>query len=118
MLEIEPGNAAFLALVGQIGAGVAGVIMLILARLGYRRAAAAVWMARHGVERQVTVTVHVDTNVQINNRSQFRATWTEANGRGGQTRLRRHEDLPAIGSQITILIDPEGRRDSLWKDDL
>jgi len=118
VLEIEPGSAEFQALLGKIASAVSAGAVLILARLGWRRAAAGAWMVRYGVERQVGVTGHVDTKVKVNNVRRYRATWKEADGREGTTRMRRQEDLPTVGGKITILVDPRGQRDSVWKDDL
>lgn len=116
--EIEPGSAAFQALFGQIATGVSGLVALILGRLGWRRARAAAWMNRHGVPRQVTVRGLVDTKVSVNKSPRFRATWQESGGREGATWMARLDRLPTVGSQITILADPEGRRASIWEGDL
>lgn len=116
--EIEPGSAAFQALFGQIATGVFGLVALVLARLGWRRARAAAWMNRHGVARQVTVKALVDTSVKVNKTPRFRATWQESDGREGSTWMARLDRLPTVGSQITILTDPEGRRASIWEGDL
>ena len=116
--ELEPGTAATNALIGQIATGITGVATLILGWLGWSRAAAAAWMHRHGVERRVTVTGHVDTSVKVNNVPRWRATWIEADGRPGRTRMARKEALPEVGSQITILVDPNARRPSMWQGDL
>ena len=116
--EIQPGDASAMAWIGRIGAAVTGLATLIFARLGWRRAAHATWMARHGVRRQVTVTGHQMTNVEINDTRQWQATWTEADGRTGATRMATRDRLPAEGSQITILVDPDHRHDSLWEGDL
>ena len=116
--EIEPGSAAFQALFGQIATGVSGLVALILGRLGWRRARAAAWMNRHGVARQATVKGLVDTKVSVNKTPRFRATWQESDGREGSTWMARLDRLPTVGSQITILSDPEGRRDSIWEGDL
>jgi hypothetical protein len=116
--EIEPGDASAMAWIGKIGAAVTALSALIFGRLAWKRAAHATWMGRHGVRRQVTVTGHQTTNVEINDVRQWQATWVEADGREGATRMANREKLPAEASQITILIDPEHRRDSIWEGDL
>jgi hypothetical protein len=116
--EIEPGSAASQALFGQIATGVSGLVALILGRLGWRRARSAAWMNRHGVARQVTVKGLVDTKVSVNKTPRFRVTWQESDGREVATWMARLDRLPTVGTQITVLADPEGRRDSIWEGDL
>lgn len=116
--EIEPGSSASQARFGQIATGVFGLAALFLARLGWRQARQSAWMVRHGVPRQVTVTRLVDTAVKVNNTPRWRAVWQEGNGREGSTRMARYDRLPEVGSQITILTDPEGRRASIWDGNL
>lgn len=116
--EIERGAAETVATAGKVGATVAALLALVLGRVGWKRAAHATWMGRHGVHRQVTVEAHQPTNVEINDVPQWKATWREADGRAGATRMTRLDRLPDVGSTITILVDPEGRRDSLWEGDL
>jgi hypothetical protein len=116
--EVQRGDAASMGLIGKIGTAISAVIALIFARIAWKRAAHATWMARHGVRRQVTVLAHQMTNVEINDIRQWKATWREADGRDGATRMANADRLPAEGSQITILVDPEHRRDSIWEGDL
>jgi hypothetical protein len=116
--EIERGDAATMGWIGTICTVITAAVALVFARIAWKRAAHATWMARNGVRRQVTVTRHVQTNVSINDVAQWTAHWIEADGRDGATRMARHENLPPVGSQITILIDPEHRRDSIWQDDV
>ena len=116
--EIQRGDAASTGLIGKIGAAISGILTLIFARLAWTRAAHATWMARHGLRRQVTVLSHQMTNVEINEVRQWKATWREADGRDGATRMASADKLPPEGSQITILVDPDHRSDSLWEGDL
>jgi hypothetical protein len=116
--EIESGDASAMAWIGKIGTAITALSALIFGRIAWKRAAHATWMARHGVRRQVTVAEHEMTNVEINDIRQWKATWVEADGRQGATRMANADKLPAKGSQITILIDPEHRRDSMWEGDL
>jgi hypothetical protein len=116
--EVEGGDAHAMAWIGKIGLAVTALSTLIFARLAWRRAAHATWMARHGVRRQVTVLALEETSVEINDVRQWKATWHEADGRNGATRMARHEALPPVGTKITILVDPEQRRDSIWEGDL
>lgn len=115
---IQSGDANIMSWVGRIGTAICGLAALIFGRLGWTRAAHATWMARHAVRRQVTVTSHEMTNVEINDIRQWKATWTEADGVTGATRMARRQDLPAEGSQVTILVDPDRRKDSIWEGDL
>ena len=116
--EIERGAAETVATFGKAGAIIASLIALVLGRIGWKRAAHATWMGRHGIHRQVTVETHQLTNVEINDVPQWKATWREADGRTGATRMARRDLLPEVGSPITILVDPEGHRDSMWEGDL
>ncbi len=116
--EIEVGASATGAWISLIGTAIFGVGTLIFARLGWKRARTAVWMFRHGVEREATITGLVETSVEINDVKQWRANWREAGGRTGSTYMRNIEDLPGIGTRVTVLSDPEGRRDSIWTGDL
>lgn len=116
--EIEAGEAATTGLIGKIGAAVSGLFVLIFGRIAWKRASDATFLARHGFRRQVTVAEHQETNVTVNDTRQWKATWREADGREGATRMARREKLPEVGSQITILIDPENRRASMWEGDL
>jgi len=116
--EIELGAAASVGWYAMIGAAVAAAVALVLARISWKSASNATWMGRHGLRRQVTVAAHRQTLVEINEVPQWKATWREADGREGASRMARREKLPAVGSPITILVDPEGRRDSLWEGDL
>ncbi|MBL9046534.1 MAG: DUF3592 domain-containing protein [Tabrizicola sp.] len=116
--EIEPGSSSAQALFGQIATGIFGLATLVMARLGWRKARQAAWMVRHGVPRQATVSRHVNTRVEVNDQPRWRAVWHDSTGREGSTRMARLDRLPEVGSQITILIDPEGRRDSIWEGDL
>lgn len=116
--EIERGDAASMGWIGKIGTAITAALAFVFARLAWKRAAHATWMARHGVRRQVTVQAHQMTNVEINEIRQWKATWVEADGRTGATRMANADKLPAEGSQITILVDPEHHRDSIWEGDL
>ncbi len=116
--EIEPGAAASVGLIGSIIAAAFAILALIFGRLDWKRAAHATWMARHGVRRLVTIIDHKATNVSINEVPQWRATWHEADGREGETRMAPREDLPAAGSQIWILVDPDHRHASVWEKDV
>jgi len=116
--EVEAGEAATTGLIGKIGTALSGIFALIFGRLAWRRASHATWLARHGFRRQVTIADHQETNVTINDTRQWKATWREADGREGATRMARRDNLPEIGSQISILIDPENRRASMWEGDL
>jgi hypothetical protein len=116
--EIERGAAEAVATFGKVGAIIAALVALVPGWIGWKRAANATWMGRHGVPRQVRVEAHVETNVAINDVPQWKATWREADGRAGATRMARQDRLPEIDRQITILVDPEGHRDSMWEGDL
>jgi hypothetical protein len=116
--EIEPGAASSMGRIGMIGATVSGLVALALGRRAWSRASYATWMGRNGFRRQVTVAAHRVTNVRINDVQQWQATWQEADGREGASRMADQHKLPAVGSQITILVDPDGRRESLWEGDV
>lgn len=116
--EIESGDTTAMRWIGMIGAVVTGFLALVFARKAWARAAHATWMARHGVRRQVTITGLRETNVTINDTRQWQATWREADGREGATRMAPLAKLPAEGSTITILVDPDHRQDSVWEGDL
>lgn len=117
LTEIEPGHRANEVLISQIAAGVAGALTLIFAALGWRWAAAARWMARNGVSREVSVTGLTGLWGSFGTTGYFRAVWSEAGGQGS-TRLHRIKRLPGVGTTITILADPAGQRPSLWEGDL
>jgi Protein of unknown function (DUF3592) len=116
--EIEPGRTAKAAWIAGFGALALSFAALIFARLGLNRAASTTWMHRHGVKQHAMVTGHIKSWLSINNRPRWRATWRQEDGREGCTYLVRFDQLPNIGTYISILADPEGQRDSIWIGDL
>ena len=117
LTEIEPGHRASQALIGQIVAGVAAALTLILATLGWRWASAARWMVRNGIAREVTITRLAGSWLNVGKNSYYRAVWQEANGEGS-SRLHRIKHVPGVGTTVSILTDPAGLRPSLWDGDL
>ena len=117
LTEVEPGLRATQARIGRIVAGVAAVVTLIFATLGWRWAAAARWMVRHGIPRETTVTRLAGSWFNVGKNSYYRAVWQDAQG---ETRSRRHriKRIPGVGTKVTILTDPAGLRPSLWEGDL
>jgi hypothetical protein len=116
--EIEPGSVARRAWIAEISTLAFGLATLVFARLGWNRARSAAWMFRHGVKQHAMVTGHDESWLQINDRSRWRATWREDDGREGCTYLMRRDLLPTVGTHISIFVDPDGRRDSIWIGDL
>ena len=117
LTEIEPGNRATQALIGQVVAGFAAVLTLIFATLGWRWATAARWMVQNGTARDVTVTRLAASWLNAGKNSYFRAVWQDAKGEG-RSRQHRIKRIPGVGTTITILTDPAGLRPSLWDGDL
>lgn len=117
LAEIEPGFHAGQAMIGQIVAGVAGVLALIFAALGWRWASAARWMARNGVAREVKVTRLAGFGALFGSAPYYRVVWQDDQGEG-RSRPHRIKLLPGAGTTTTILTDPAGRRRSLWEGDL
>ncbi len=117
LTEIEPGHRANEALIGEVVAGVAAVLTLIFATLGWRWASAARWMVQNGVAREVTVTRLASFWSNFCATSFYRAVWQDTKG---ETRSRLHliKHLPGVGKTTTILTDPAGLRPSLWAGDL
>lgn len=116
--EIEEGATAQTGMVFRYLGYAFGVVGLLLAHVANRRAQAALWMARHGMRREVVITGHEATSVTINDQPQWKAKWLEPDGREGASRMRLRERLPEVGARIMVLIDPEHRRPSLWEEDL
>lgn len=116
--EVEKGEAAAVGLIGQIGTAVATLIALVFGRIAWKRASHATWMARHGFPRQVSIADHQALSVSVNDVMQWKATWVEADGRTGETRMAPREKLPGVGSRITIYVHPQGKGPSLWEGDL
>lgn len=118
LTEIEPGNRAVDVLIGQIVAGVAGALTLIFAALGWRWAHAASWMVRNGAPREGTVTRLVGHwFTTFGKMAYLRAHWSLPGGEG-RSRLHSLKTLPKVGSTITVLVDPQGRRPGIWDGDL
>lgn len=116
--ELSRGASASMGWIGWIGAGIGGLAALISGRIAWQGAAQARWLARNGVRRQVTVTDHRETLVRVNGRLLWQALWREADGREGASRMAPRDRLPAIGSQITVLVDPQGQRPARLEADL
>lgn len=118
LVEAEPGHHASQALIGQIVAGVALVLTVGLAGLGWRWASKARWMVRNGVERPATVTRLIGSRFNFGKTGYHRAEWRDEAGVIGQSRLNRSKHLPGAGTPITILTDPSGIRPAIWEGDL
>lgn len=73
------------------------------------------WLSRNGiaVQARVTATEEVDEEGHLH-----RAVWIEPNGQTGKTSSHHAWKLPPIGSRITILTDPTGKRPSVWEGDI
>lgn len=113
----DTGGMGVLALVfGGMGGlfaaiGWGGVAWLVL------RARAAAWMRQNGVKRGAVVVTQEETSVTVNDRRMWRITWTDDTGARGQSRGRAREDLPGVGTRISIFADPQGKREAIWEGD-
>ena len=106
------------------GARVVRIILLILgaAWLGFfwvvgRWVVEAVRTRRYGAVEQAEVTEVAPTSVRINNRPRYRLKWRDAQGRVGQSLMRRAEDLETYpcGAKIRIY---QGLKRAWWAGDI
>lgn len=115
-LEGPPGRASELAMEAFGGLlAVAGLAVVAWAR---GRAAGLVWMQRNGLPRPAEVIRHDRTGIRVNKRPLWRAVWRQDDGTEGQSAAQRPENLPGIGSRITVMVDPERHRPAVWEGDL
>lgn len=116
--EITVGGSAFVTKVFMI-VGLIHVGLVLLFGFGaFRRAKGLAYLRDHGYRREFTVREVRDTNVKINHRRMYRIVWNESDGREGASFLHRERDLPTEGSEIIVLIDPDGRLPSVWENDV
>jgi Protein of unknown function (DUF3592) len=93
------------------------VFMAFLARENLKEIAGIYWLSRNGVPQQTVVTGHVE-ETSSDGPSSWRMTWLDLDGRTRSSCLFPPDKVPQIGSMITILTDPSGKRPSLWEGDL
>ncbi len=116
--EVEEGTAASLRTVGMIGGLISLAVFLFCGRKAWRTASRARRLVEQGITRRVTVAGHRQTNVEINDVPQWTATWVEADGTKGETRMADRRKLPEEGTEITIYIDPDRQLASVWEGDV
>jgi hypothetical protein len=77
----------------------------------------AFWLSRNGIALRAKVTRTENAEDEGKSES-YRAVWIEPGGRTGKTSAHPASKLPQIGSLITILTDPSGKRPSVWEGDV
>jgi len=113
--EIELGRTATMAF-----RGFALSIFLILAgalggALATKKAFAMVNLRKNGDIRKANVTSHSATE---KSKKAGHAIWLDEAGHEGASLKANHANLPAVGSKITIFVDPAGKLQSLWEGDI
>lgn len=116
--EVELGEAAFVSKAGFVICLVAALSAFGLGRHAWRYAVEAAWMARNGERHPAWILDHVQTSPILFGSPLWRATWQAPDGTVGVSQGRRKSALPAIGREVTILVDPERRRPSRLEADL
>jgi hypothetical protein len=77
----------------------------------------AFWLSRNGIALRAKVTRAEKAEDEGKSES-YRAVWIEPGGRTGKTSAHPASKLPPVGSLITILKDPTGKRPSVWEGDI
>ncbi|CAN1571851.1 hypothetical protein MCELHM10_03292 [Paracoccaceae bacterium] len=116
LIEVRPGSFSERARQSLFVAVVAAAFTLFFGGPAGHWALTARWMARNGVERRVEITKHVECEIPIQSKK-WQLVWREPSGTLAMSRFHHYADLPAVGRTITVLSDPEGRRDSIWEGD-
>jgi hypothetical protein len=105
--ELSPYMFAFAAIFSLIGFGMAYAILVEPTR--------AYWLLKHGISVQAKVTAVEENEGEGGG---YHAAWVGPDGRIGKTSAQPAKNIPPIGSTITILTDPSGKRPSIWEGDL
>ncbi|MFM7336370.1 MAG: DUF3592 domain-containing protein [Tabrizicola sp.] len=116
--EIDFGDAQSDSWVGVVMAAAGSVATLVLGRLASREASEAAWMARHARRHAAEITGHVRTSIRINGFPLWRAEWRNADGTTGTSACRFSAALPRVGTTVTVVTDPEGRRPGRLQSDI
>lgn len=95
---------------------VAAGIMVVLAWFFWGNKLSILRAARSGEVREARVTGSETTNVQVNGRTQYRATWMDAAGQTGRSAMMDYQALPKTGEVLRIYIDPRSGR-GWWEND-
>lgn len=80
-----------------------------------RRPLQIFWLSRNGIPLQAMVT---GTKAASDDGKTSVAVWIEPGSRTGETSARPARKLPKVGSLITVLTDPSGKRPSVWDGDV
>ena len=116
--EISFGSASVMGRIGFWLTAICGGIAAWAGLKATRKARRLMRLRDSGFRRQVVVEAHVDTHVKVNDVPHWKATWREPDGRSGETLGQPREALPAVGDEITILIDPDGKGPGVWEGDV
>jgi hypothetical protein len=116
--EVELGEAAFIGMAGIVICLAAALLAFGLGRRAWRNAVAAGWMARNGQRQTAWILDHVRASPILLGSPLWRATWRAPDGMIGASACTAKFRLPAIGREVTILVDPENRRPSRLESDI
>jgi hypothetical protein len=117
IVEVEPGSIQLRQHEAILGFGTLLLILAATSILPFRQTVRVIWLSRYGVPMQTEVTGHADGS-SPDGPPRWKATWIEPDGGTGSTRALPGDKVPEIGSLITVLTDPTGKRESLWEGDL
>lgn len=113
--QLQPAGVAgpvALLIVAVVAAG----IMVVLAWFFWGNKLSILRAARSGEVREARVTGSEATNVQVNGRTQYRVTWTDAAGQPGRSAMMDYQALPRAGEVLRIYVDPRTGR-GWWEND-
>jgi hypothetical protein len=114
--EIEPGWSAFQIRHGLIFRGLLLLLFLPFFLPAAMHAARVRWLVRYGLLEEAVVT-DIEMTSRDDGGEAWHARWTAPDFRTGLTSQLPLSDIPAVGSRIAILTDPNGRRGSVWEGD-
>ncbi len=117
--EIEIGGTAeWASLLGMLCLAAAAVAAGALL-LGWQRVRPLLRLRDRGRPVRARVVAHVAVRKVAGARVQtYRARWEAPGGLSGETFVGREDQLPAVGSDITVLTDPDGKTAGVWEGDL
>jgi hypothetical protein len=116
LAEIEPDMRESEFWAGMILRGLIFVLVLPFLLHGIWHAVRVRWLVRNGVPMEAEVLELVAAS-KDDEPLAWKARWICPGGRTGLTETLPASRTPPVGSVITILTDPAGRRGSIWEGD-
>lgn len=100
-------------LAGLLFAGIGGFGIARRLRLARR----LIHLRSAGLRRQAKVTKQVKILLEINDRRLWKIEWLDEVGETGESRAQWQSQLPEVGAEITVYVDPEGKLAPAWEGD-